>query len=105
MNHLAHRLRCRYPIGPVVDGEPEFGWREFSGPAPVGMVLPSPLMLEAAAEIDSLRAALVGLVGTDDPNELRSMEATLLLMQVLPLELDAIRAINAIRALLGGGRE
>lgn len=55
---LVHRLRCKYPIGQMIDGQPEFGWRDFSGPAPEGMALPSQLMLEAAQEIERLRMAL-----------------------------------------------
>lgn len=59
MNDLTHRLRCRYPMGPVQEnGEPEFGWRNCSGPAPTGLVLPTPIMLEAAAEIERLQASL-----------------------------------------------
>jgi len=54
---ITHRLRCKYPLGPIMqDGEPEFGWRCFNGPAPEGMVLPTPLMLEAANNIDALTA-------------------------------------------------
>ena len=64
--NITDRLRCRYALGPILaDGEPEFGWRDFSGPAIEGMVLPTPLMLEAAeaiaakdAEIAQLRQAL-----------------------------------------------
>lgn len=56
---LAHRLRAKYPVGPMIDGEPEFGWRDYSGPAPVGMRLPSPIMLEAAEAIERLCGAPV----------------------------------------------
>lgn len=56
---LVDRLRMRYAMGPMVNGEPEFGWREMSGPAPDGCVLPTPLMLEAAREIEQLREGLV----------------------------------------------
>lgn len=56
MDDLINRLRCKYPSGPLINGEPEFGWRDFSGPAPEGMILPSPLMLEAALEIERLQA-------------------------------------------------
>lgn len=58
MSDLKYRLRCRYPIGPMKDGEPEFGWRDFSGPAPEGMKLPSSIMLEAANEIERLNLLL-----------------------------------------------
>jgi len=58
MSDLVCRLRCKYPLGPTVDGEPEFGWRDFGGPAPDGMVLPSPLMLEAAQRIEELEKVL-----------------------------------------------
>ncbi|MGO3714167.1 hypothetical protein [Alcaligenes aquatilis] len=51
---ITHRLRCRYPLGPIqANGEPEFGWRDFSGPALEGMVLPTAIMLEAANRIDA----------------------------------------------------
>lgn len=47
---------------------------------------------------DILRAALIGLVGADDPAELRSME---LVMRGLPApEADKAATINAIHALL-----
>jgi hypothetical protein len=52
---LVDRLRMRYATGPMVNGEPEFGWRDFSGPAPEGVILPTPLMKEAADEIERLR--------------------------------------------------
>lgn len=52
---VVDRLRMRYPIGPIVNGEPEFGWRNMGGPVPEGVVLPTPLMLEAAAVIEALR--------------------------------------------------
>lgn len=56
MSDLIHRLRCKYPVGPIgADGEPEFGWRDFSGPAPAGMMLPAPINLEAADEIERLQ--------------------------------------------------
>jgi len=42
----------------MVNGEPEFGWRDFGGIAPDGMVLPSAIMLEAAQKIDDLTEAL-----------------------------------------------
>lgn len=61
---ITHRLRCKYPLGPIqANGEPEFGWRDFSGP--IETILPTSLMLEAAdhidaqaAEIERLRSAL-----------------------------------------------
>lgn len=50
-NDLVRRLRGEYAAGPTLpNGEPEFGWRQFSEP--------SPIQLEAAAEIERLRAAL-----------------------------------------------
>ena len=69
---ITSRLRCKYPVGVIgEDGEPEFGWRDFSGPAPEGLVLPTPLMLEAAncidaqaAEIERLRIQNDGYDGT-----------------------------------------
>lgn len=54
MTDLTNRLRCKYPNGPLINGEPEFGYRDFSGPAPEGMVLPSPIMIEAADRIEEL---------------------------------------------------
>ncbi|WBM39661.1 hypothetical protein [Alcaligenes faecalis] len=58
MNDLTHRLRCKYPLGPIqANGEPEFGWRDFSGPAE-GVVLPTAIMLEAAERIDQHTATL-----------------------------------------------
>lgn len=72
--NITDRLRCRYALGPIMpNGEPEFGWRDFSGPAIDGMTLPTPLMLEAAeaiaardAEIERLREALSELVACRD---------------------------------------
>jgi hypothetical protein len=58
MGDLINRLKCRYSNGPIIDGEPEFGWRDFGGPAPAGMVLPSPIMIEAADRIEELEQAL-----------------------------------------------
>lgn len=59
---IASRLRCKYPVGPIGDnGEPEFGWRDFSGPAPKGMVLPTQIMLDAADTIDAQTAEIAGL--------------------------------------------
>lgn len=61
-NHdITNRLRCRYPIGPALpNGEPEFGWRDTSGPV-AEVVLPMPINLEAAAEIERLRQDLAAL--------------------------------------------
>lgn len=66
MNDIIDRLLCRYAMGPIMpNGEPEFGWRDFSGPAVERMTLPTPIMREAAeairdllAERDALRDAL-----------------------------------------------
>ncbi len=46
MYKLVDRLRCKY------------NGRDFSGPAPEGMVLPTGIMLEAADEIERLAVAL-----------------------------------------------
>lgn len=55
-------------------------------------------MRKAEADIAMLRAALVGLIGTDSEQELRQMEAT---MRLLPApEADKVVSINAINALL-----
>lgn len=81
---ITHRLRCKYPMGPIqANGEPEFGWRDFSGPACEGMVLPSPLMIEAAdyidaqaAEIERLRESITDYLQAQDAvdnNEYQSM--------------------------------
>lgn len=48
--------------------------------------------------IDSLRSALVGLIGADSPEELRRMEAEMRLMEAP--DADKAVAINAIHALL-----
>lgn len=77
-NDLIHRLRCKYAMGPMIDGEPEFGWRDCSGPAPIGMRLPSPIMLEAAAAIERLYAQLrecAETLGADQIDEQRAMRA------------------------------
>lgn len=75
---LIHRLRCKNAMGPMIDGEPEFGWRDCSGPAPEGMRLPSPIMLEAAAAIERLAARLrecAETLGADQIDEQRAMRA------------------------------
>ncbi|ATI00016.1 hypothetical protein [Alcaligenes faecalis] len=62
MDDLTHRLRCKYPLGPIqANGEPEFGWRDFSGPAVEGMVLPTAIMLEAANRIDQQQRTLTNI--------------------------------------------
>lgn len=61
MNDITHRLRCKYPLGPIqANGEPEFGWRDFSGPAE-GVVLPTAIMLEAAERIERQQKALANI--------------------------------------------
>lgn len=75
---LVHRLRGKYAMGPMIDGEPEFGWRDCSGPAPIGMHLPSPIMLEAAAAIERLAAQLrecAETLGAGQIDEQRAMRA------------------------------
>ncbi|CAB3675354.1 hypothetical protein LMG26690_01294 [Achromobacter animicus] len=75
---LTHRLRCKYAMGPMINGEPEFGWRDCSGPAPEGMRLPSLIMLEAAAAIERLSAQLsecAETLGADKIDEQRAMRA------------------------------
>ena len=53
---------------------------------------------KAERDVAMLRAALVGLIGADSEQELRTMEAT---MRVLPApEADKAVSINAIHALL-----
>lgn len=55
-------------------------------------------MRAVVSQRDLLRKALVGLVGADDPAELRNME---LIMRSLPApEADKAATINAIHALL-----
>lgn len=44
---LLERLNGQYPVGPIIDGEPEMGWRKIS-PVPR-------ISLEAAMEIKELR--------------------------------------------------
>jgi len=57
MSDLVNRLLGRYPMGPIINGEPEFGWRQFDG-------LP-PIQKEAAEEIirlhRDLELAIAGL--------------------------------------------
>ncbi|WP_336974734.1 hypothetical protein [Alcaligenes sp. PF14] len=61
MDDLTHRLRCKYPLGPIqANGEPELGWRDFSGPAE-GVVLPTAIMLEAANRIDQHQRTLANI--------------------------------------------
>ena len=55
-----NRLRCRYARGPIINGEPEFGWRDFGGPVEK-LMLPTPIMKEAADEIERLRAEVAQL--------------------------------------------
>lgn len=48
MYDIINRLRGRYPVGPILeDGEPEFGWRDFSANS-------TPLEQEAADIIEDL---------------------------------------------------
>ena len=56
-DNLTDRLRCRYPMGPMIDGRPEFGWRDMSGVQDKAY-LPSPIMLEAADTITSMQRAM-----------------------------------------------
>lgn len=75
---LIHRLRCKYAMGPMIDGEPEFGWRDCSGAAPKGMRLPSPIMLKAAAAIERLAAQLrecAETLGADQIDKQRALRA------------------------------
>lgn len=58
--NLVNRLRCRYPIGPLVNGKPEFGWRDVGGP--IQTVIPTPIMVEAAERIERLEEALAILL-------------------------------------------
>lgn len=55
-NDITHRLRCKYANGPMVDGEPEFGWRDMS--CTIMTAFPTPIDLEAANLIEQLRASL-----------------------------------------------
>jgi len=50
---IVERLRCQYASGPMIDGKPEFGYRDTSGPMMV--TLPTPIMREAADEIERLQ--------------------------------------------------
>jgi len=59
-DEIVNRLRCRYASGPIINGEPEFGWRDFGGPVEK-LMLPTPIMKEAADEIERLRAEVAGL--------------------------------------------
>lgn len=74
---ISDRLRCRYPMGPIMpNGEPEFGWRDFSGAAPEGMVLPTALMLEAANHIDAQAAEIAALRQSWQPIETAPKDGT-----------------------------
>ena len=53
MTDVPDRLRCRYASGPMINGEPEFGYRDTGGPMEV--ILPTPIMREAAVEIERLQ--------------------------------------------------
>lgn len=53
---------------------------------------------KAEADIAKLRQALIGLIGTEDPNKLRQMEAVLRFMAVP--NADQAAALNAIHVLL-----
>lgn len=56
---LTDRLRGRYACGPTLpNGDPEFGWREFTTP---------PVQHEAADEIERLRGALEIIAGRRQP--------------------------------------
>lgn len=56
-NDLVRRLRGQYAVGPTLpNGEPEFGWRTFGEPSAIN--------LEAATEIERLRALLWKLRST-----------------------------------------
>ena len=46
MRDLVRRLRGEHPIGPIVNGEPRYGWRSFVGFRP-------PVMLEAATALET----------------------------------------------------
>lgn len=69
---LTQRLRAQYPVGPTLaNGQPEFGFRDMSGP--IETVFPTKLQIEAAAEIERLQGALLAIKGRingvfDDPN-------------------------------------
>lgn len=101
MNDLVHRMRCRYPVGPMINGEPEFGWRDYSGPAPVGMMLPAPIMLEAADEIEKLRGqvneleafrdSFDGSIGVEGAGFAHAKAETLEAIQRIILERDQLR--------------
>ena len=53
MSELTDRLRGKYAIGPIVNGEPEFGYRKF----PM-----EPICIEAAARIEELEQALRDII-------------------------------------------
>ncbi|MHB8727631.1 MAG: hypothetical protein ACYC9K_01180 [Sulfuricaulis sp.] len=72
---LTQRLKCKYAIGPMIDGEPEFGWRDMSGPMPAGVMLPTPLDLEAAALIRRLVAEIERLEKAIKERELNAAKA------------------------------
>jgi hypothetical protein len=48
---IVNRLRCRYASGPIINGEPEFGYRDTS--CTMEVQLPTPVMREAADRIEA----------------------------------------------------
>lgn len=59
---IKHRLMGFYPKGPIVGGEPAFGWKAMHGtPVPPGLI-PTLLQVEAAFAIDELTAMLADCV-------------------------------------------
>jgi len=61
IEELSQRLCCKYAIGPIINGKPEFGWRDMSGPMPPGVMLPTLIDIEAATVLRSLSTKLKDL--------------------------------------------
>ena len=79
MFDLIERLRCQYACGPLIDGKPEFGYLDTSGPMHV--ILPTSIMKEAADELERLTADVARLraelasIRKDHAEELACMRA------------------------------
>lgn len=102
MNDIIDRLLCRYAMGPIMpNGEPEFGWRDFSGPAVEGMTLPTPIMREAAEAIRALLAER-DHYATECEQQARLLGMSAERELKLIAERDALR--EAMEKLLAGAR-
>lgn len=82
-NKLTDRLRGRYACGPTLpSGEPEFGWRQHEAP---------PIQIEAAKEIDRLKAALDLAVAERDAADQVSLAAKRLVVAMEQRLAEAVK--------------